>query len=45
MNLGGSIKARPARRMIEEAEASGEIRPGATIVEASTGNQGIVSSL
>ena len=41
LNPGGSIKARPARRMIEEAEASGELKPGGTIVEASSGNQGI----
>lgn len=45
LNPSGSIKARPAREMIEEAEAKGEIRPGAVIVEASSGNQGIALAM
>lgn len=45
LNPSGSIKARPALRMIQEAEASGELRPGGTIVEASSGNQGIALAM
>ena len=40
-NPSGSIKDRPALRMIELAEASGKLIPGKTIVEASSGNMGI----
>jgi len=40
MNPGGSIKDRMALRMIEEAEKSGELGAGGTIVEQSTGNTG-----
>jgi len=40
-NPGGSVKDRPALAMIEAAEASGAVRPGATIVEATSGNTGI----
>lgn len=40
MNPGGSIKDRMALRMIEEAEKSGELKPGGTIVDQSTGNTG-----
>lgn len=41
-NPGGSVKDRPARAMIERAEAEGRIRPGkTTLVEASSGNTGI----
>ena len=40
-NPSGSIKDRPALRMIEGAEASGKLVPGKTIVEASSGNMGI----
>ncbi len=36
-----SVKDRPALRMVIEAEASGELTPGATIVEATSGNTGI----
>jgi cysteine synthase A len=41
MNPGQSVKDRPARQMILEAEARGEIRPGGLIVEATAGNTGI----
>lgn len=40
-NPTGSIKDRPALRMIEQAEAVGSLRPGATILEATSGNTGI----
>jgi cystathionine beta-synthase len=41
MNPGGSVKDRPALQIIEEAERSGELRPGGTIVEATSGNTGM----
>jgi len=41
LNPGGSIKDRIAVKMIEEAEKSGEIKPGDTLIEASSGNTGI----
>lgn len=41
MNPGGSVKDRAALAMIEAAEASGELRPGGTIVEGTAGNTGI----
>src|SRR5688572_23726400 len=41
MNPGGSIKDRIGLRMIEAAEARGDIRPGATPVEGTAGNTGI----
>jgi cystathionine beta-synthase len=40
-NAGGSAKDRIALQMIRTAEASGELLPGATIVESSSGNTGI----
>ena len=40
-NPGGSIKDRSALFMIEEAERQGLLKPGGTIIEASSGNQGI----
>src|SRR5690349_3740662 len=40
-NPTGSIKDRPALRMIEEAERDGSLRPGATILEPTSGNTGI----
>jgi cystathionine beta-synthase len=40
-NPGGSVKDRIALRMIEAAEAAGELRPGGTIVEPTSGNTGI----
>ena len=41
VNPGGSVKDRIATRMIEAAEASGELRPGGTIVEPTSGNTGV----
>ncbi|MBU3066728.1 cysteine synthase [Nocardia sp. NEAU-G5] len=40
-NPTGSIKDRPALRMIEQAEADGRLRPGCTILEPTSGNTGI----
>ncbi|MGQ0481405.1 MAG: cystathionine beta-synthase [Pseudonocardia sp.] len=41
LNPGGSVKDRIASAMIDAAEASGELRPGGTIVEPTSGNTGI----
>ncbi|MCE1179154.1 cystathionine beta-synthase [Actinomycetota bacterium] len=40
-NPGGSVKDRIALKMIEAAEASGELQPGGTIVEPTSGNTGV----
>jgi cystathionine beta-synthase len=40
VNPGGSVKDRPAVAMLLEAEAKGFLKPGATIVEATSGNTG-----
>jgi cystathionine beta-synthase len=40
-NPSGSVKDRPARAMIEAAEADGRLKPGGTIVEATAGNTGL----
>src|ERR1700732_573797 len=40
-NPSGSLKDRPARTMIEAAEAGGKLAPGGTIVEATAGNTGL----
>ncbi len=41
LNPGGSVKDRIAVRMIDAAEKSGELRPGGTIVEPTSGNTGV----
>src|SRR6266487_1922486 len=41
MNPGQSVKDRPARQIILEAEKRGEMRPGGLVVEATSGNTGI----
>ncbi len=45
LNPGGSIKDRAALFMIEEAERKGLLKPGGTIIEASSGNQGIAAAM
>ncbi len=41
LNPGGSVKDRIAVRMVEAAERSGELQPGGTIVEPTSGNTGV----
>jgi cystathionine beta-synthase len=41
LNPGGSSKDRIAAKMIDAAEASGELKPGGTIVEPTSGNTGV----
>jgi cysteine synthase A len=41
MNPGQSVKDRPAKQMILEAERRGELKPGGLVVEATAGNTGI----
>jgi S-sulfo-L-cysteine synthase (O-acetyl-L-serine-dependent) len=44
-NLGGSVKARPALRMIEEAERNGKLQAGKVLIDSSSGNTGIALAL
>lgn len=41
LNPAGSVKDRVAKYLVEQAEKSGELKPGGTIVEATSGNTGI----
>ena len=40
-NPGGSVKDRVARYMLDAAEASGELQPGGTVIEPTSGNTGV----
>ena len=40
-NPGGSVKDRVAKAMLDEAEAAGKLKPGAVIIEPTSGNTGI----
>jgi cysteine synthase B len=44
-NPGGSVKDRPASRMVQAGLASGDLRPGKTITDATSGNTGIAYAM
>ncbi|MSR84371.1 MAG: cysteine synthase [Candidatus Latescibacteria bacterium] len=44
-NPGGSVKDRPARRMIEEGECGGQLQPGKIILDSTSGNTGIAYAM
>jgi S-sulfo-L-cysteine synthase (O-acetyl-L-serine-dependent) len=45
LNPGGSVKDRPALEMIRDAERSGKLKPGQTILDATSGNTGIAYAM
>lgn len=45
LNPGGSVKDRPALEMIREAERAGTLKPGQTILDATSGNTGIAYAM
>lgn len=45
LNPGGSVKDRAAKGIVDDAEASGKLQPGGTIVEGTAGNTGIALTL
>jgi cystathionine beta-synthase len=45
LNPGGSVKDRSSLYMIEEAEQLGLLKPGGTLIDASSGNQGIATAM
>jgi cystathionine beta-synthase len=45
LNPGGSVKDRSAYHMITHAEKTGQLRPGGTLIDASSGNQGIATAM
>lgn len=45
LNPGGSVKDRSALHMIIQAEKRGDLKPGGTLIDASSGNQGIATAM
>jgi cysteine synthase B len=45
MNPGGSVKDRPARQIIQDALASGELPEGGTLIDSTSGNTGVAYSM
>ncbi len=45
LNPGGSVKDRSSLFMIEHAEKTGQLKPGGTLIDASSGNQGIATAM
>lgn len=45
LNPGGSVKDRPARNIIQQAEQRGDLRPGITLLDSTSGNMGIAYAM